>query len=74
MAWLPHIPARSEADATRNFEAIAAQIIVGEGSPEGYVGAPVGVLFIRRDGGPKTTLYVKEKAVSPTDPTGWSAK
>jgi len=74
MSWLPHIPVASNLDSTQNFQRIAAQIIYGEGSPEGYVGAPVGVLFLRRDGGPKTTLYVKEKAVSPTDPTGWSAK
>jgi len=74
MSWLPHIPVVDAAASTENFEAIAAQIILGKGSPEGNVGAPVGVIYLRSDGGTSTTLYVKEKAASPTDPTGWVAK
>jgi hypothetical protein len=43
----------------------------GVGSPEGIVEAPVGSLYTRSDGGPGTTLYVKE---SGTGTTGWTAK
>jgi hypothetical protein len=43
----------------------------GYGSPEGEVPAPVGSLFARLDGGPGTTLYVKETG---TGSTGWVAK
>lgn len=42
----------------------------GTGSPEGVVVAPVGSLYTRSDGGPGTTLYVKEAGV---DATGWRA-
>jgi hypothetical protein len=41
------------------------------GSPEGVVGAPVGSIVVRTDGGTNTTLYVKE---SGTGNTGWVAK
>jgi hypothetical protein len=74
MSWLPHLPVTGERDTTENFQRIAGQIIVGKGSPQGVVGAPVGVMFLRTDGSAKTTLYVKESAVSPTDPNGWVAK
>ncbi|HEV3094988.1 MAG TPA: hypothetical protein VGY30_10795 [Solirubrobacteraceae bacterium] len=73
-SWLPHIPVADEKAATENFERIAAQIIVGQGNPEGKVGAPVGVIYVRADGNPGATLYVKESAASPTDPNGWAAK
>jgi hypothetical protein len=43
----------------------------GTGSPEGSVTANVGSLFLRKDGGSGTTLYVKE---SGTGNTGWTAK
>lgn len=43
----------------------------GTGSPEGSVTANVGSLFLRKDGGSGTTLYVKE---SGTGNTGWVAK
>lgn len=43
----------------------------GEGSPENVVVAPVGALYLRKDGGAGTTLYVKE---SGTSDTGWIAK
>ena len=45
--------------------------IVGAGSPETVVPAPVGSLYTRTDGGANTTLYVKE---SGTGNTGWIAK
>lgn len=50
---------------------VAARVIAGSGTPEGVVTAPVGVLFLRSDGGANTTLYVKE---SGTASTGWVAK
>lgn len=43
----------------------------GNGSPETVVTAPVGSMFIRRDGGAATTLYIKETG---TGNTGWVAK
>ncbi|MFC3772567.1 glycosyl hydrolase family 28-related protein [Paenibacillus sp. GCM10012303] len=43
----------------------------GTGSPEGIVSAPVGSLYLRADGVPGATLYVKE---SGTGNTGWTAK
>ena len=46
-------------------------IIVGTGTPESVVSAPVGSLFIRTDGGAGTTLYVKQ---SGTGNTGWAGK
>jgi hypothetical protein len=46
-------------------------ITVGTGSPETVVNANVGSLFLRKDGGAGTTLYVKE---SGTGSTGWIAK
>lgn len=46
-------------------------IKVGTGSPEGTFAAPVGSWYIRTDGGPGTTLYVKETG---TGNTGWVAK
>ena len=55
----------------QNWEAIAALLFSGTGTPEGRVRARVGSLYLRRDGGAATTLYVKE---SGTDVTGWVAK
>ncbi|TMV48301.1 hypothetical protein FE783_17410 [Paenibacillus mesophilus] len=46
-------------------------IFHGSGSPEGVVTAPVGSLFLRADGSPGSTLYVKESGVGNT---GWAAK
>jgi hypothetical protein len=46
-------------------------VIPGEGSPESAVRAPVGALFIRRDGAPGTLLYQKQTGDN-TD-TGWVA-
>lgn len=48
-----------------------AQILSGNGSPQGVVAAPVGSMYLRRDGGANTTLYIKE---SGTGNTGWAAK
>lgn len=46
-------------------------IYSGTGTPESVVTAPVGSLFLRRDGGAGTTLYVKQ---SGTGNTGWVGK
>jgi hypothetical protein len=46
-------------------------VLRGEGSPEGVVEAPVGVLYERSDGAAGTAYYVKE---SGTGNTGWAAK
>lgn len=46
--------------------------LVGTGTPEGAVAAPVGSLFTRTDGGTSTTLYAKETGT--TTNTGWVAK
>lgn len=43
----------------------------GSGSPEGVIGAPVGSLYLRVDGGAGTSLYVKQ---SGTSTTGWVGK
>ena len=47
------------------------KIVFGTGSPESVVTANQGSLFLRTDGGPSTTLYVKE---SGSGNTGWVAK
>jgi hypothetical protein len=49
-----------------------AKISAGSGTPEGSVVGSVGDLFLRRDGGAGTTLYVKESGAATN--TGWAAK
>lgn len=44
-------------------------LMSGTGSPNGVVTAPVGMLFLRTDGGAGTTLYVKEVGAGNT---GWN--
>ena len=53
------------------FGSSGPRIMVGTGSPESVVTAPVGSLWLRTNGGASTTLYVKE---SGTGNTGWIAK
>jgi hypothetical protein len=48
-----------------------AEVLTGDGSPEGVRVAPPGTLYLDRAGGTSTTLYVKE---SGTGKTGWDAK
>ena len=55
------------ADALRG----TATLILGSGTPEGVVASPVGGIYLRRDGGAGTTLYIKE---SGTGLTGWVGK
>lgn len=47
------------------------EVLTGTGTPEGNVTAPVGTLYLRKDGGASTTLYVKE---SGTSSSGWVGK
>lgn len=54
-----------------NFEAIAAALRIGKGDPEGVIAAQVGTLYIDRDGGTSTVLYVKETGGATN--TGWRA-
>jgi hypothetical protein len=49
----------------------SAAIFSGPGTPETFVAAAVGSLYLRTDGGANTTLYIKE---SGTGNTGWVAK
>jgi hypothetical protein len=49
----------------------SVSVFGGNGTPEGIVPAPVGSMFMRFDGIPGNTLYVKE---SGTGNTGWVAK
>jgi hypothetical protein len=46
-------------------------IMTGTGDPNGVVTAMIGSIYLRRDGGAGSTLYVKESGSSNT---GWSAK
>jgi len=48
-----------------------AQIRTGTGSPEGVLSAPVGSVYLRKDGGSGTSLYVKQ---SGSGNTGWAGK
>lgn len=47
-------------------------LIAGVGSPEGIRSAPLGSIYLRSDGGPSASFYVKETAN--TANTGWVAK
>jgi hypothetical protein len=47
-----------------------ANLDAGSGSPEGVVTSGVGSMFLRKDGGAATVLYMKE---SGTGNTGWTA-
>lgn len=60
--------------ANNNFTEIDGKLqyfLVGTGSPEASVTAPVPAIYLRLDGGAGTTLYVKESGVGNT---GWVAK
>lgn len=47
-------------------------IIAGTGEPEGVRSAPVGSIYLRTDGGPSSSFYVKEPGA--TTKNGWVAK
>ncbi len=60
----------------RDLEALIRQLQGklrwGDGDPEGVVEAPRGTIFLRRDGGVGSTMYVKESGGSTS--SGWAAK
>ena len=74
MPRFKHIPTTSQADDTENFQQLEGMILWGRGTPQNRVAAPVGAIYLREDGGVKSTLYVKEKAVGAMDMSGWAAK
>lgn len=57
-------------DSSFTHESTGRKLVVGSGSPEGVVTAPIGSQYWRTDGGAGTTLYAKE---SGTGNTGWVA-
>lgn len=54
------------------IQGTTAKIYAGTGTPEGCVLADIGSIYLRRDGGSSTTLYVKETVNA--GKTGWVAK
>jgi hypothetical protein len=64
------INAQGQVSATQ-LQIGAVLIIVGFGSPEGNVTAPVGSLYLNQNGGAGTTLFVKESQVGTN---GWVGK
>ena len=66
------VPQVQLADCQLNFEAIAKYVRWGAGAPNGRVEAPVGAIYLRTDGTPGFTLYVKESGG--IGDTGWAAK
>jgi hypothetical protein len=48
-----------------------SRVLSGTGTPEAAVTAPVGSMYLRKDGAAGTTLYIKETGVGNT---GWVAK
>jgi hypothetical protein len=48
------------------------KIYYGYGSPEGEVVASIGAIYMRKDGGVNTSVYVKESGTETA--TGWIAK
>lgn len=50
----------------------AGKILVGTGSPNGLIAAPLGTLYVSTAGGSGTTLYVKESGGSTN--SGWVGK
>lgn len=59
-------------DCQENWDFLQVLIFSGTGVPNGKVQAPVGAIYMRRDGGAGSTFYVKESGGSGN--TGWVAK
>jgi len=51
--------------------ALEALVLTGTGNPTGVVSAPIGTLYLRLNGVPDSTLWVKQ---SGTGNTGWKNK
>jgi hypothetical protein len=49
----------------------AERVLRSNGTPEAVVTAKIGTLFLRKDGGALTSMYIKESGISNT---GWVAK
>lgn len=71
MSSLP-APKVQLADCQQNFDALGTMILWGTGAPNGRISAPVGALWLRKDGTPGFTLYVKESGGA--GDTGWAPK
>jgi hypothetical protein len=54
-----------------SFSNASAKLFAGLGTPEAVITAPVGSIYLRRDGGVGTSFYVKESGVGNT---GWVPK
>jgi len=61
---------RDQASVQRNFDQLARIIHTGRGSPEGVVKADRAI-YIREDGAPGSTFYVKRTGADVA--TGWLA-
>jgi len=61
-------------DADNQAEPVmgGAKVLAGTGDPNGAVLGSVGDMYVRKDGGAGTTLYVKEAGANTT--AGWAAK
>lgn len=56
---------------TLNWSYLGSYIIVGKGNPEGFIKGRVGAIFLREDGEPGATIYVKGEGNGTTE--GWEA-
>lgn len=54
-----------------NWAHLGSYFIIGVGTPEGFVKGRVGAIFVREDGEPGKTIYVKEKGEGTDE--GWTA-
>jgi len=65
-------PTVEDPNCQKNWDFVAARIYSGNGTPNGRIQAPVGAIYLRRDGTAGQTFYVKETGGSGA--TGWAAK
>lgn len=65
-------PSATNADNEAEVVLGGARVLAGLGTPEAAVIGEIGDLFVRKDGGANTTLYVKEAGAGLN--TGWFAK
>lgn len=56
---------------TQNWSFLSSYLIVGRGNPEGVVKGRIGAIFLRIDGEPGKTIYVKGEGEGTTE--GWEA-
>ena len=65
-------PSTSNDDNQGEVVTGGGKVLAGVGDPTGVVVGSTGDLFLRKDGGVNTTLYVKESGLNTT--AGWAAK